>query len=96
MAIMRRSTRTAATVDEFGRIVIPKRVRTDFGLEPGSVLEVDESEAGILLRPAPRSAPLRIDGGVLVFTGRATSDIEGALRRQREERVAGLTRSRRR
>jgi AbrB family looped-hinge helix DNA binding protein len=82
---------TETSIDEFGRVVIPKRVRSNLGLEPGTVLEVDELEDGILLKASRRKPPLRVDGGVLVFTGKAAGDLEGAVRRHREERLANLT-----
>lgn len=82
---------TQTKVDEFGRVVIPKTTRNRFALRAGSVLEIAEGEEGILLRPALENAPLKVEGGVLVFTGSATGELEGAVRRQREERTAALT-----
>jgi len=81
---------TETSIDEFGRVVIPKRIRSNFGLEAGSLLEVDELDDGILLKPARQEPALRVDRGVLVFTGKVTGDLEGAVRRQREERLASL------
>lgn len=81
-----------ATLDEFGRIVIPKRIRSRLGLHRGSKLSIDESGEGILLRPAGLESPLKLIDGVLVFCGRATGDIEDAAsrgRRKRRERIAG-------
>lgn len=77
-------------VDEFGRIVIPKRIRTRLGLERGSVLEIDESEDGIVLRPERSVPPVREDEGVLVFTGSPVGDLDQALERHREERIRSV------
>ena len=77
-------------VDEFGRIVIPKRIRTRLGLERGSVLEIDESEDGIVLRPERNAPPVREDEGVLVFTGSPVGDLDQALERHREERIRSV------
>lgn len=35
-----------ATVDKFGRIVIPKRVRDDLGIKAGTVVLLEEKGAG--------------------------------------------------
>jgi AbrB family looped-hinge helix DNA binding protein len=40
------------TLDRFGRIVIPKRLRDGLGLGPGAVLEIEEkNDDSLLLRP---------------------------------------------
>jgi AbrB family looped-hinge helix DNA binding protein len=74
-------------VERLGRIVLPKRIRTRFGLEYGSVLEITESAEGIALRPEKAKPPVAEKDGVLVFTGTATGDLEAALDRHRSERV---------
>jgi AbrB family looped-hinge helix DNA binding protein len=81
-----------ATLDKFGRIVIPKRVRDDLGLEPGSVLKVEERGEDILLSVMSEDpeAALEWKGGVLVFTGEALGDLTNAVERDREERLAHL------
>jgi AbrB family looped-hinge helix DNA binding protein len=84
------------TIDRFGRVVIPKRLREEHGLHAGSTLVVEESQDGIVLRPAVEEMPLVHRGGVLVFAGRATADIRNAVRSHREARVAEVGRTRRR
>ena len=39
-------------IDNFGRIVIPKKIRNDFGLFPGNELIINESPEGFTLTPA--------------------------------------------
>jgi len=77
-------------LDELGRIVIPKQVRDDLGLSPGSVLEVEERAEGIVLKPVVEVAPLALRDGVLVFTGEVEGDVDAALRRDRAERSRSL------
>ena len=81
-----------ARVDEFGRIVIPKGIRSRLGLRRGSVLEIDELEEGIVLRPARVEPPVTVSKGVLVFTGAAAGDLDHALQRQRDERLRSVVR----
>jgi AbrB family looped-hinge helix DNA binding protein len=78
------------TVDNFGRIILPEQVRSDFGLAPGAVLQVEEIADGILLKPVPERAALTMKEGVLVFTGQVEGDLESALQRNREERARHL------
>ena len=39
------------TVDRFGRIVIPKRIRVDFNLKTGAPLRIVEGNNVIVLKP---------------------------------------------
>lgn len=79
-----------ATVDNLGRIVLPEQVRSDLGLAPGAVLQVEEIADGIVLKPVTERAPLTMKEGVLVFTGQVEGDLESALQRNREERARHL------
>lgn len=79
-----------ATLDKFGRIVLPKKVRDDLELGPGAVLEVEEVGQEIILRPTREEPQLVEKGGVLVFAGRAAGDLGLAVKAQREERLDRL------
>ncbi len=74
------------TLDKFGRIVIPKRVREHLGLTPGTALEIEAIGEDVVLKPVRQEPYIRDKEGVLVFTGSATGDLLEALRRHREER----------
>jgi len=81
------------TLDNLGRIVLPKEIRDDLGLSPGTVLTIEEQGGGILLRPFDGRSGLVRKEGVLVFSGEVTGDVDAAVQRDREERVrkiAGL------
>jgi AbrB family looped-hinge helix DNA binding protein len=80
------------TLDKFGRIVIPKRLREDLGLIPGTVLEIESRGDEVMLKPV-RNEPNVLDrGGVLVFTGSARGDMLEAIKRHREERSNRIAR----
>lgn len=73
------------TVDRFGRIVIPKRVRESLGLSPGTKMEIESIGDEVVLKPV-REEPSVVDkDGVLIFTGLATGDMWLATQRPYED-----------
>ncbi|MBI2266135.1 MAG: AbrB/MazE/SpoVT family DNA-binding domain-containing protein [Armatimonadetes bacterium] len=77
------------TVDKFGRVVIPKKIRDRIGLSQGSALSIEERDEEIILRPLAELSPVEVIDGVLVFTGKAVGDMENEIRRHREQRLRG-------
>ncbi|MEK6697494.1 MAG: AbrB/MazE/SpoVT family DNA-binding domain-containing protein [Nitrospirota bacterium] len=75
------------TLDRFGRVVVPKDIRDRLGLKPGAELEIDEQGNEVVLKPVEHETPLKLEEGVLVFTGTATGDLKEAVRTHREERL---------
>jgi AbrB family looped-hinge helix DNA binding protein len=80
-----------ATLDKFGRIVLPKQVRDDLGLGPGSELQVDEQGDRIVLTPRRDQPDLVRERGVLVYAGEAVGDLEKAVEVQRAKRSRDLS-----
>jgi AbrB family looped-hinge helix DNA binding protein len=85
----------SVTLDRFGRIVIPKTVRNDLGLAPGSALVLEEVEEGILLKPLNEEPEVIEHNGVLVFTGVAEGDLSEAVEKDRDARLRSLSAGRR-
>jgi AbrB family looped-hinge helix DNA binding protein len=78
------------TIDSFGRVLVPKALRDRLGLEPGSVLEMEDSGAEIRLRPV-RDRPLLVkEGKVLVYAGKASGNVLEAVKAHREARLRRL------
>lgn len=75
-----------ATLDRFGRIVIPKKLRDELNLGPGSTVRIEEGKDGILLKPVEGEGNLKEKNGVLVFTGKTNGDIESRLDEVRQVR----------
>ena len=75
------------TLDRFGRIVLPKPLRDDLGLAQGDQLDVDERDGGVWLRPVRTQDPVTRRDGMLVFTGKATGDLEKSVDAHRRERI---------
>lgn len=79
------------TIDDHGRIVIPKSIRDRLGLESGSsltleIVDSDEHEAAITLRLQEKGSPLRRKGTLLVHTGRLTDEYFDAVEQRRDQR----------
>ena len=78
------------TIDRFGRIVLPKKLRDDFNLEPGSQIHIEESGQEIILKPIHGEPNLRLKEGVLVFSGVPLGDLNNAVIKHREKRIKSL------
>lgn len=57
-----------ATIDAGGRIVVPKQLREELGLVPGSSVDISRYGAGLQLVPEGRTARIEERGGRLVAT----------------------------
>ncbi|MGH8227900.1 MAG: AbrB/MazE/SpoVT family DNA-binding domain-containing protein [Steroidobacteraceae bacterium] len=67
---------TMVTMDSAGRIALPKSVRDELGLRPGSELELRRDGTGIHLRLLSQDCPLREVNGFLVYAGRSAEGSE--------------------
>jgi AbrB family looped-hinge helix DNA binding protein len=74
-------------VDKFGRIVIPKKIRNEHNIEPGTQLRIEEKDDVIILIPVRGEHNLQSKDGVLVYTGVAMGDIGEAVSKHREKRA---------
>ena len=83
-----------ATIDKFGRIVIPKELRELFGLKPGSTLKIDSSTEEITLKPVSEEPPLARKKGVLVITAEVNEsrDIVTLIEDGRNDRIDKILR----
>jgi AbrB family looped-hinge helix DNA binding protein len=77
------------TLENAGRVVIPKTLRDELRLAPGDTLELKSEGENVTLRPIRSSSPLKKERGVWVFrTGRRMSAAaaDTVLRDAREQR----------
>ena len=42
-------------LDKFGRLLIPKSIRKNFGLKPGEAIHLEESDKGIIITPQAKT-----------------------------------------
>jgi AbrB family looped-hinge helix DNA binding protein len=76
------------TIDERGRVLVPKDLRAQFGLEPGSPVIVEADADGIKLRRAlPRKTALDQLAGVIPKSARRAAIAPLDLKRMWEPRA---------
>jgi AbrB family looped-hinge helix DNA binding protein len=63
-----------ATIDQAGRVLLPKPLRDALGLLPGTKVDVSRYGAGLQLIPAGRTARIIEEDGALVATGETQID----------------------
>lgn len=80
------------TIDNAGRLVIPKVLREQFNLFPGSKLEIEASAGGMTLRPSDVEPALVRKQGILIHHGSAPSslDVGAFVRAERDARHARI------
>ena len=78
------------TLDRFGRIVIPKKVRDDLDLHPGSQIKIERINNTIILEPIHGEPNVINKNGVLVFTGKPMDSHVKAIDRHRKERIKAI------
>jgi AbrB family looped-hinge helix DNA binding protein len=58
---------TTITLDQAGRVLIPKALREELELEPGDALHLESEGEKILLRPVRGTMPLQKEDGIWVL-----------------------------
>lgn len=80
------------SIDEAGRLVLPKRLRLQFNLHAGSELEVAAYRDHLELKPLEALPPLKEVGSLLVHQGSTQVPLSNAVRQLRGERAATQSR----
>jgi AbrB family looped-hinge helix DNA binding protein len=85
------------TIDQAGRLVIPKDIRREAGLKPGMPLDVSWENGKIAITPTPLPVKLERKGRLLVAVppkdtpSLSTDTVESTRKRLRRERSLGST-----
>ena len=80
------------SIDRAGRIVLPKPLRDQFNLHPGSQLEIKTMQDYLELKPVDAAPALVSQGGLLVHQGTSPLPLTDATAQAREERIVSLSR----
>lgn len=84
------------TLDEMGRLTLPQEICRRLGVGPGTVLEIEQREWEVRLRPVEGDVRLVKEGNVLIISGGMPMGVEDvrstieATRDQRTRETAGL------
>jgi AbrB family looped-hinge helix DNA binding protein len=78
------------SVDQAGRLVLPKQLRDQFGLHPGSQLELAIGSDHVELKPVEATASLRRKKNLWVHYGRAQTSLIQAVASLRDERLHAI------
>jgi len=79
-----------ATLDKFGRVLIPKKVREHLGITPDSSLNIIDEGNRIIIEPISESEPLIEKNGLLIFTGKIQDNLDTVVDRNRSGRMQKL------
>ena len=78
--------KSTLTIDKAGRMVLPQKVRKQFGLHAGSTLEVEMGADAITLYPSGIKASLSKEGGLYVHEGQSDGTLLDAVESARSAR----------
>ena len=79
---------TKITLDQAGRVLIPKNLRQELHLGPGDTLELESEGDEITLRPVRPKALLKKEHGIWVYQGEPSdASITDLIDRNRENRI---------
>jgi AbrB family looped-hinge helix DNA binding protein len=79
---------TKITLDQAGRVLIPKTLRQELHLGPGDTLQLENEGDEITLRPLRPKALLKKEHGVWVYQGEpCDTSITDLIDRNRESRI---------
>jgi len=75
------------TLDKYGRILIPKKMRKKMGIAENAQLKLVQEENRLIIEPIPEDTPLVIENGFLVYTGEMPDDVDDFIQKDREDRL---------
>jgi len=80
-------------IDNFGRIVIPKKIRDEFGISKSSEIEINTTNNDeIIIKPGTSKPFIKNKDGVLVVCSEPVGSLEDVLEGDREERIRKILR----
>jgi AbrB family looped-hinge helix DNA binding protein len=75
------------TLDELGRLLIPKQIREQLGLTSVTQFTLAVQEGKLILEPLPQESKVYHSGTALVVESEPTGNLETILDDLREERI---------
>ncbi len=78
------------TLDKFGRVIIPKRVREHLGIDSKTSLNISEDGKRIVIELIKEKEPVVDRDGILVFTGKLEDKDSELIKSDRNRRMKKL------
>ncbi len=78
------------TLDKYGRVIIPKKVREHLGIDTKSSLNISEDGKRIIIELIKEKAPVVDRDGILVFTGKLEDKKSELIKSDRNKRMKKL------
>lgn len=78
------------TLDKFGRVIVPKKLRKALGINTEDTLNISEDGERIILERVKEKVPVVNRNGLLVFTGNLEKESIDLVKDDRQERMRKL------
>jgi AbrB family looped-hinge helix DNA binding protein len=75
------------TLDKFGRIIIPKRLRKTLGIDNNTILNISDDGKRIIIEKAKEEIPIIEKDGILVYTGKLEDKNFELIKSDRKKRI---------
>ena len=77
------------SIDKFGRVVLPKKLRERLGVRSGLTVEVLDAAGGVILKPVRHAPTLIRKQGILIHQGQPSRSVAWPtlVEDEREERI---------
>ena len=79
-----------ATLDKFGRVLIPKKFRELLGISTNSSINILNDGSRIIIEPVIENKPIVENDGILIYTGKIQSDIDNEINLERIRRMNNI------
>jgi AbrB family looped-hinge helix DNA binding protein len=77
-----------ATLDKFGRVLIPKKIREHLGISKNSSINITGEGNRIIIEPVIKNKPIIKKDGFMVFTGKIQTDMKDEISLSRSKRMS--------
>ena len=79
------------TIDELGRILIPKQIREQLGIDIQAQLSLEIKDGRIILQPISKEPEICYEEGILVVKTEPIEKLETVINELRQERINELS-----
>jgi AbrB family transcriptional regulator, transcriptional pleiotropic regulator of transition state genes len=78
------------TLDKFGRIIIPKRLRKTLGIDNNTTLNISDDGKRIIIEKTKEEIPIIDKDGILIYTGKLEDKNFELTKSDRKKRMRKL------